>query len=109
MDSTLKQKNLPLGSKFFPLRINPLLKRHIEKKIVELLPLKMYPFTLNPFALSAAKTLWSFGHTECKMVNAVQDMNSDISYTRMCSFALEIFRDDEKLSLKVSVNQEMKD
>ena len=47
-----------------------LLRREGKKeKIVELLQLQVYPFMFNPIALRTAKTLWSFGFSECNRVN----------------------------------------
>ena len=45
MGSTLKGKNLLLGNKFFPPRVDSNFEEKQKMKMAELLPLKMYPLT----------------------------------------------------------------
>ena len=58
MGSILKGKSLlPKGSKLFPLRVDPINKGS-KKKTVELLPLKVYPFTIM-FTNKVTEKIWS--------------------------------------------------
>ena len=36
--------------------------------------------TINPIALRTAKTLWSFGHSECHRINILDTAYGDLNY-----------------------------
>ena len=67
--STIKGKNLLPSGKFVPLKVEYHSElREPKLKKAELLPLKVYPFSLTPFALRKAKIVCNFGLSECNRV-----------------------------------------
>ena len=81
----------------------------VRKQILIILPNNVDPYQcalqgpsmrisqlFNPFALKTAKTLWSFGHYECKRVNTKSVKALVDCESRVC---IRIFKSDDTLDL----------